>query len=355
MLNDEQRASVLRVLDANVNRASEGLRTIEDVARLVCEDAVAAEWMKCLRHELAEACAQLDRSERLAARCTQSDAGTQITTTTESLRADFVAVVQAAAERITQSLRNLEEFSKFISATMSERLKQTRYAAYDLLAKTELRLCRDRPTLDGRLMLLVDCGLDVETFRRSICELSVAGVDYFQLRDKAAEGGRLMQYARAAMDALKESSSRVIINDRLDIALASGAMGVHLGQDDLGLRDAISVARGKLLIGISTHCIAEAIAAEAGGADYIGCGPTFPSQTKQFEEFPGPAFLRKVAERISLPAFAIGGVDMSNVQEIIAAGCRRIAVSGAVHQAEQPLRAVAELRNALAENHIETG
>ncbi len=337
----------LRLVDANVNRAAEGLRTIEDICRLVWEDRVAAQRCKELRHQLTEVCRAIPRHERLSARSAATDAGSQTTLDSEQLRVSLDDVVTAAAERTTQSLRNLEEFAKLHSTAFALNCKQLRYVAYDALATIELRLNSKLAAITGRIILLIDCTRDLESFANYLQELAAAGVDYFQLRDKTADGSKLLLYARTALESLNGTPSRLFINDRVDLALASGAYGVHVGQDDLSLADVRRLSRGKLRIGVSTHNLKQAIAAEREGADYIGCGPTFPSDTKQFEAFAGVKFIREVAEAISIPAFAIGGVDQANISQVIQAGMWRIAVSGAVHRAADPIAAARELQKHL--------
>ena len=340
-------SSVWRVLDVNANRAAEGLRTIEDIARLVREDAVASLWAKSLRHDLATAIAKLDRAQRLAARSTETDAGTAHTTEAESDRADWKAIISAACERVGQSLRCLEEFSKLVDESLGHEFKSLRYKAYDVLAQLELRLNRDVIAKTANLYLLIDCSLPVEQFAASVRQYADAGVDLFQLREKTCDGGQLVAYARAAVQSLAGTNSKLIINDRVDIALASGAAGVHLGQEDMAYTDARRIAGPDLWIGISTHSIEQAAVAEQAGADYIGCGPTFPSKTKSFENFPGTQFLSEVARRISIPAFAIGGIDSSNVDEVVRAGCKRIAISSAIHKSNSPVETLRYIKSRL--------
>ena len=339
----------MRVVDANANRAGEGLRTLEDYARLVREDAAATVWLKQLRHGLAQSLELLGRGERLLTRSTQNDSGTDVHANRELKRDDLASIVPAACERVLQSLRNLEEFSKLLSIAASGAFKQLRYQAYDLLAQVELRwLAGHALTAEQQLYLLIDCSLPLEDFRSQLSQLADAEVDLFQLRDKAAEGSRLMSYARAAIDALKNGAARLIVNDRLDVALACGAAGVHLGQDDLSLADARRVAQGRLWVGISTHNLAQAIEAEQGGADYIGCGPTFPSKTKNFDAFAGVEFLRRAAASVNIPMFAIGGINSDNLQQVLEAGCQRIAVSGAIHRASDTCLAARQLKEQLS-------
>ena len=113
-----------------------------------------------------------------------------------------------------------------------------------------------------------------------------------------------------------------IINDRPDLAALARADGVHVGQEELSVKDARSIVGPETLVGVSTHSIEQARQAVLDGANYIGVGPTFPSGTKQFEQFPGVELLRAVAAEIRLPAFAIGGIGRAE---------RRRGVGGRIH------------------------
>lgn len=331
---------IFRLIDANANRAAEGLRTLEDVARLVFEDAHASRTLKELRHELARAVGPLPMQQRLAARDTHTDAGTQTTLQSESHRSDWTSVIVAACERVTQSLRCLEEFSKLLSGTAERatgtHFKALRYRAYDALANVQRRLAKTGLSPNAKLYLLIDCSRPIEQFTSYIQQLADAGVDIFQLRDKTADGGKLLSYAKAAKLAIQDTPAIFIVNDRVDIAIAAAADGVHVGQEDLSIDEVKRQTPASMLIGVSTHDIVQARKAEEAGADYIGCGPTFPSATKTFTEFPGTEFLSAVAAEISIPAFAIGGVDDQNVEQVIATGCKRIAVSNVIHAASDP-------------------
>jgi thiamine-phosphate pyrophosphorylase len=303
--------------------------------------------MKGLRHSLAAVVALVDRGSRLTLRNTATDVGTTLSLPPETQRQSMLDVVVSAAERTTQSLRCLEEFGKLIDPLLGQRFKQLRYAAYDQLAAAELRLASDTPIQRIHLYLLIDCGLDLESFTAHLQELADAGVDCFQLRDKQVEGRVLMQYARCAVSALEGKSASVIVNDRVDVALASGAAGVHLGQTDMDIADARRIAGNKLWIGVSTHDLQQAVMAESAGADYIGCGPTFPSPTKQFQQFPGVDFIRQACSTVAIPCFAIGGISEANLEQVMHAGCRQIAVSSAILGSEQPVATAQRLKMGL--------
>lgn len=341
--------SVLRVLDVNLNRAAEGLRTLEDIARVVEEDLTSASMLKSLRHALGELADKLPRIERLVSRAVFTDVGTNVTTTSEVVRTDWSELIRAASERVLQSLRVLEETSKLQYVELAAQFKQLRYRAYDCLATVEQRFARSAKFLASQLYLLIGCDLPLEQFCSQLTELQHAGVGLFQLRDKRAEAAKLLEYARAAVESV--GSERVVINDRVDIALACGAGSVHIGQDDLPIQHARKLAGGtNLWIGVSTHDIEQAKQAEADGADYIGCGPTFPSSTKQFTEFAGLEFLAQVARQIQIPSYAIGGITANNVEQVAQTGITRVAVSGAVLNADNPSAAALQLSQWLVAN-----
>lgn len=178
------------------------------------------------------------------------------------------------------------------------------------------------------LYLLVGCELPVEDFVATLRELQQAGVGLFQIRDKHADGAQLLKYARTAVATVGPEC--VVVNDRVDVALASGAGAVHVGQEDLPIAEVRRLCGRKLWIGVSTHDIAQARAAQQAGTDYIGCGPTFPSTTKQFKQFAGIDFLKQVAVEISIPAYAIGGISIDNIDLVRQTGFSRVAVSGAI-------------------------
>ncbi len=335
----------MSLIDMNLNRASEGLRTVEDIARLVRRDASVAAAIKNLRHELQLAVQELPRNQRLSSRNTHRDAGTQATENAEKSRQDFHQIVSSASERTTQSLRVLEETLKLIDQAIAEKVKQLRYVAYDRLAHAELRLLHEAFPQDARLYLLLDCSDPIDAFGARIEAYAEAGVDVFQLRDKHADGAQLLQYARCGVAAASRMERLFIVNDRVDIAIAAGASGVHLGQEDLAIREARAMLDARMFVGVSTHNVEQVDAAVSAGADYIGCGPTFPSMTKPFESFPGLPFLTEAASRCSIPLFAIGGIGASNMGDVLATGCKGVAVSSAIHAADNPL----EMANWLAE------
>lgn len=172
------------------------------------------------------------------------------------------------------------------------------------------------------------------------------GADVIQLRHKTLARGELLSTARRLRELTAASGCLLIVNDHVDIALLSEADGVHLGQDDLSIESARRVAGERLLIGASASSPEAAAAAVSSGADYLGSGPAFATPIKSEKQVIGPAGVAAVAAAVGagVPVFAIGGIDVSNVAQLTAAGVRRVCVIRAVAVAADPEAAVRELR-----------
>jgi len=162
-----------------------------------------------------------------------------------------------------------------------------------------------------------------------------------QLRAKRMGAADLRRTAALLLPACRAAGVPLLVNDRLDVALAAGADGVHLGQGDLPLIDAVRMrASQRFIIGVSTHDLAQAQAASRDGADYIGFGPIFATQTKaDAEQAVGLAQLREVCAAVSLPVVAIGGITLGTVAAVAAAGASAAAVIAAIDQARDPVAA----------------
>lgn len=336
-----------RILDANLNRCLEGLRVVEEYLRFGCQDAYLAGLCKQLRHDLASWSAVFPVNRLHAARDTIHDVGTQVETVGEYQRTDLHAVVAANCKRVQQALRSLEEYGKIVAIDAVRQVEQLRYRAYMLeraITTTQFNCAQLR---DVRLCVLVDGRASLGHFVRLVQDVVRGGANMLQLRDKHLNDSQLLERARAARELTRQVNVLLIVNDRPDLAAIADADGVHLGQDDLPVAAARQILGPRRLIGVSTHNVGQVERAICDGADYIGCGPTFRSATKSFAEFPGIDFLRQVHTAFCVPAFAIGGISSSNLGEVCAAGCVRIAVSNSVVDAPDPMRVTQQLQHAL--------
>lgn len=336
---------LIRILDAAANRASEGLRVVEDYVRFILDDAHLMGLLKQIRHDLATTLSKIPDLDRHASRETQQDVGTTVSTDAESRRTDGWDVCRASLERTKQSLRSLEEYSKVTSPEAGAEFESLRYQFYTLekaLSLTQESLNRLE---NVTLCVLIDGCETIEEFTTLVQQLVEAGVGMIQLREKKLDDRELLTRAKELVRL--KSESLAIINDRVDIAAATNADGVHLGQEDFAVKDARSILGSRKLLGVSTHNIAQARQAALDGANYLGAGPTFPSNTKQFSEFAGLEYLREIASEVQLPTFAIGGINLENLPQVIEAGISRIAVSGEIVGAADPKQAATNLLEAL--------
>jgi thiamine-phosphate pyrophosphorylase len=332
-----------RAIDASANRTREGLRVVEDYVRFALDDRHLTGELKQLRHDLTEVLQEFPRDRLHAARDTEGDVGTQISTQAEWRRDDILAIVEANFGRTAEALRSLEEFSKLVSPNTSKRIERLRYRLYTLEQAVAITVSSLRRLASAQLYVLIDGGESLAHCETRARSLVAAGIDMLQLRDKRLDDRELLERARRLRAVTAETSTLLIVNDRPDVAAIVGADGVHLGQEDMSLRDARRIVGADALIGVSTHSPEQARQAVIDGANYIGVGPTFPSGTKNFAAFTGMELLCGVAREIRLPAFAIGGITPANFSQVLAAGFTRVAVSGAVTTAADPATASRDL------------
>ena len=172
------------------------------------------------------------------------------------------------------------------------------------------------------------------------------GVDVFQLRDKDADDDELLEAAGEARALCDAAGALFILNDRADLVAAAGADGVHVGQDDMAIAEAREAVGPDGIVGLSTHA-ADQLAA-ASGVDYVAIGPVHETPTKPGRPAVGLEYVRHAAAHARLPWFAIGGLDATNVGEVIAAGARRVVVVRAIAEAADPEVAARGLRDAIA-------
>ncbi len=185
---------------------------------------------------------------------------------------------------------------------------------------------------------------------KTVKEALKGGVDIVQLREYSLSDSELLDMARQVRELTLAHKALFIVNNRPDIARLSGADGVHLGQDDLPVAEARAVLGEGKLVGVSTHGVDQARKAVADGADYIGVGPVYPTQTKK-NVVPAVTldYVRQVAgSGLRPPFFAIGGIKLHNLDEVLAAGARRVAVVTGIVKALNVRKVSAEFREALA-------
>lgn len=336
IIDSAEATEAARIVDVNLNRARESLRILDDYCRFILDDAFLTGQFKRLRHQLVEAGAVLPQHLLLGSRDTRRDVGTELAGGGEYERSGAAKVAAINAKRLQESLRSLEEFGKVLFVPFAKAAEAIRYEAYTL----EQALVRGSSVAErlqsAKLYVLLTGSQCEAALDWTIAEAAAGGASIFQMREKDLTDRERLDRARRMRVWTRKANALFIVNDRPDLAKVVEADGVHLGQDDLNVSAARRLLGPEAIIGVSTHTINQAREAILDGADYLGIGPTFPSDTKDFADFPGLDFIREVSAETTWPVFALGGITLANVREVVAAGGRRIAVSAAIVKADDP-------------------
>ncbi len=331
-----------RLLDANLNRASEGLRVLEDIARFAVASREFSSRLADIRHSLRLAYAE-STSSLLSARDAIGDPGA-VAEEAQARDGSLPMLVTVNAKRVEEALRSLEEMSKIksqLQGATAKNLKEWRFQLYeiekniyDLCARVEKRL-----KLKG-LYVIIDpavCKGDPVTIMRQAIE---GGARVVQLRDKTNEKRAQLALAQAIAKITSKAGTLFFVNDHLDLALSSGADGVHVGQKDMPLVELRKLAPVGFLVGVSTNTVAEAKLAQADGADYVSVGRLFPTTSKHDTRPADLKRLQEIKRAVKVPVAAIGGINETNLPSVLKHGADMAAVISAV-VAQKDVRASA--------------
>lgn len=338
-----------RIIDVNLNRATEALRILEEISRFVLDNEQMTANLKLLRHKLVGVFSE-HYDTLLENRDTENDVGREVFN--PSHRAGITDIHRANFKRLQQALRSLAEYSQTENIDITP-LEEIRYASYTLEKEmfTALSVKFRKTKLDDkRIYLVTDRSnfTDNNAFLDAVASSLKGGVQIVQLREKTASAREFMELGRAVRDLCAHYEAIFIVNDRVDIALAIEADGVHIGQDDMDIASARKILGNDAIIGLSTHCPEQGAAAVAAGADYIGVGPVFTTPTKPGRKAVGLEYVEWAAKNVSIPWFVIGGINAENAREVISAGASRIAVVRAIINAEKPENVAKKLLSELS-------
>ena len=328
----------LRIIDANLNRAGEGLHLLEDIARLILNDAELTQQLKTMRHEILRGDWSFNQ-QLIQARNSESDVGIDIEPWGEEKERELPITVVANARRVQESLRILEEVSKMPGATPElepEKFKQARFALYTIEQKLLSKLSRQDKTrhLTSLYAIIDSQALNRRSHIEVASQLIRAGVKTIQLRDKLRSKGELLPIAQQLKNLCSEHGVLFIVNDYLDLVLATDADGLHVGQKDLPVKVARKLLPIDRILGCSVTTVDQATAAESDGADYIAVGSIYPTASKEMAKVVGVERLRQIRRAVSLPLVAIGGINKDNAAEVSAAGADSVAAISAILGAE---------------------
>jgi len=335
----------LRIIDANINRIGEGLRVLEEFARLALNDVTLTARLKDLRHTILHVDADLQR-RLIGARDAAGDVGAGLTAAGDEKRHDPSETIIANARRVQESLRVLEEIAKEPDAGLEYRIyEKARFELYsiekELLSKV---LRQDKVKRLTGLYVIVD----VESLNgRSPLDAAGAairgGARIIQFRDKKDSRRAFYNIAEEMSRFCRAHKALFIVNDSLEVALGVDADGLNVGQEDMPVVEARRLLPIDKLLGASASTVEEARAAQAAGADYVGVGAIYITGTKYDIEVVGPGRIKEIKKAVNLPVVAIGGINKDNIGEVMKTGADAAAVISAVMGAEDIQQATRQL------------
>lgn len=332
--------AIARILDANLDRAREGMRVLEEWCRFGLNDRHWSEVLKEARQQLG----QHHSDDLRSARDTAGDVGTALTHPQEAQRHDIRHLLTVNLSRVQEALRVLEEYAKIARPALALTAKSLRYQVYVLESFLLGQPYRDRLS-QAQLYLVTSPHDRLET----VVEAAIAGgVQIVQYRDKEGENGQRLMRAQALRDCCRRHDVLFLVNDHVDLALAVDADGVHLGQKDLPIGVARHLLGSQKIIGRSTTNPEELAKALAEGADYVGVGPIYATPTKPGRAPAGLTYARHALAHCPIPWFAIGGIDLAHLSEVMVAGVRRVAVVREIMNADDPAAISGQFRHQLA-------
>ncbi|MDD5529800.1 MAG: thiamine phosphate synthase [bacterium] len=319
----------LQIIDANINRITEGLRVVEEIVRFIIKDAQLTKQIKTERHKVRKLSKKI---ETLECRDTPKDLGKNKDFDTYSYK-NILELTNRNFKRAQEGCRVIEEFTKLLDTPLSSDIKEIRFKIYDIEKTTNIKLSKclsAKNKIDFSFYVILDKKYikrnDSSYLTNIVTDLCKNGITIVQLREKSTEAKSFLEDALLIRKITQEFNIPFIINDRLDIALAVNADGVHLGETDMPIQYAKKLFPGKI-IGSSVNTVEKAKTAEKMGADYLGVGCLFPSKTAS-KPITSLNILAKIKSAVHIPVLGIGGITLSNLSQVLSIKADGICVAG---------------------------
>lgn len=335
--------NLYRIIDANINRSSEGVRVLEDMARFIFENPNLAKDLRHMRHNIRKS---FNSSSLISSRDSENDPGFNISQGSDiDKKEDLNGLIQANFKRVQEALRSMEEALKVMGHNQESKIYENlRFKTYSLekrfLGKSSF------PNTDIYGILGEEFSLGRSNFEVAR-EMILSGIKVIQYREKHKSKLEKFNECRDINRLAQKNNVIFIINDDVDIALAIKASGVHIGQEDMPISQAKKIS-GNMLVGLSTHNKNQALEALEMKADYIGVGPIFNTTTKKnIEASEGLDYLKWVSENIPLPHVAIGGIKESNIIKVKNHGGRCFAMISEIVASENISKKIVDIRQRL--------
>lgn len=330
-----------RIIDANFNRAREALRVIEDFSRFSLNSPTFTERTRQMRHRLSATVSQIHPEKQIASRNTTRDVGTRQTVPAQLKRKNLEDSLTAAFKRLPEALRVLAETIQPVNPEAAEKTESIRYETYTLEKDISIISKPLEKFKNVNLYIVINTSLPADALW--LTENCIAGgADCIQLRAKNITDRRLLVLAKEFVNLCKNENTLSIINDRTDIAIAAQADGIHLGCNDIPIEEVRNLQLSPLIIGTTTHTPEELKSALQKQPAYVSLGPVFKTPTKPDLKPAGIDYLEKgldILKNTPIAHAAIGGINLENIEKVLHAGARTIAVSSFVTRSTNPKEA----------------
>ena len=338
--------AVYRIIDANFNRAREAVRMVEEYCRFALNSAALTERARQLRHELCTAIDRLDTGRLISSRDVPGDVGVGKTVSEQLTRGELRDCFIAGCKRLTEALRALAEMAQLLDKPVAEAIEKLRFDAYTL--EKDIVVFSEPAEKFRRVVLYVIISSNLPAEVISLAYKCAAGdADCIQLRAKDIADDTLFALAGEFVRLCRDCGVLSIINDRVDIAVGAGADGVHLGQNDLSIECARGLQLVPLIVGRSTHSLEQLRAACEQRPTYVSLGPVFATETKPTIQPVGLGYVREATKELAgtgIGHVAIGGITADNIEEVLGAGAKAVAVCSAATGVGDPAAACRALR-----------
>lgn len=342
---------MLRVIDCNINRISEGYRVLEDISRFYLESSYLSERLKEGRQIIRTLGEDLDLN-LLENRDSLTDIGPSVTNKIKDRRKKSkMSLVLGNFKRVQEGLRSLEEqFKTRGIIEFSTKIESLRYENYHIEKEFVGLLNRKEFTLPSLYGITHSPDSRGRSNVEIVQEMINAGIELIQYREKSLSLKEMLEECRVIRKLTREAGVTFIVNDYIDIALLVDADGVHIGQDDLPIKEVRSLIGPNRIIGLSTHSPGQGKEAVENGADYIGVGPIFSTKTKVNVCDPvGFKYLEWVVDNIDIPFVAIGGIKEHNLRDITSRGAKCVCLVTEITGSENIDNKVNSLMNIIKE------
>jgi thiamine-phosphate pyrophosphorylase len=348
-----------RILDANLNRVSEGIRVIEDIFRFGYENSTMTDTLRQIRHRVRDI-SQMQTSLLLNSRQVDFDPGIAISKRSHlDQRNKQSDILHANFKRIQEGLRVIEEsFKSLDKYDIAKQYEQIRFQTYSIEKQCYLEesgsIKKMFPATDIYCLTAssLSCGRSNLTV---VKEMIQAGIKIIQYREKEKPFDEKYQECLKIRAMTKSKDVTFIVNDHVDLALMTQADGVHIGQTDYPIEAVRALTGNNFIIGVSTHSPQQALRAQEAGADYIGVGPIYSTKTKKDVCDPvGHAYLEFAVKNMKIPFVTIGGIKEHNIHDVVRLGATCVGIVSEITGADNIGEKIQAIRTKIKDCQNET-